>query len=149
MQHQLFFCVPTNKNNIKAKALTQGKVWENCSLVGGCRDHCTNTTGHRAMHHKYEEYQLPILLEARTTSFRQDLSSTPFYLFIFKFIFYFYFLNCYFLNTIFFLLYGMVTQLHIHVHILFLHIIMLHHKWLDIVPSATQQDLIANPFQRQ
>ena len=28
----------------------------------------------------------------------------------------------------FFLLYSMVTQLHIHVHILFLHIIMLHHK---------------------
>ena len=43
----------------------------------------------------------------------------------------------------------MVTQLHIHVYILFSHIIMLHHKWLDIVPSATQQDLIANPFQRQ
>ena len=43
----------------------------------------------------------------------------------------------------------MVTQLHMHVHILFLHIIMLHHKWLGIVPSATQQDLIANSFQRQ
>ena len=26
---------------------------------------------------------------------------------------------------------------------------MLHHKWLDIVPSAIWQDLIANPFQRQ
>jgi len=26
---------------------------------------------------------------------------------------------------------------------------MLHHKWLDIVPSAIQQDLIAYPFQRQ
>ena len=49
----------------------------------------------------------------------------------------------------FFLLYSMVTQLHIHVYILFSHIIMLHHKWLDIVPSATQQDLIANPFQKQ
>ena len=48
-----------------------------------------------------------------------------------------------------FLLYSKVTQLHIHVHILFSHIIMLHHKQLDIVPSATQQDLIANPFQRQ
>lgn len=43
----------------------------------------------------------------------------------------------------------MVIQLHIHVHILFSHIIMLHCKWLDIVPSATQEDLIANPFQRQ
>ena len=40
----------------------------------------------------------------------------------------------------------MVTQLHTHVYILFSHIIMLHHKWLDIVLSATQQDLIANPF---
>ena len=49
----------------------------------------------------------------------------------------------------FFLLYRMVTQLHIQVHILFLYIFMLHHKWLDIVLSATQQDLIANPFQRQ
>ena len=43
----------------------------------------------------------------------------------------------------------MVTQLHIHVHIHFSHIIMLHHKWLGIVPSATQQGLIANPFQMQ
>ena len=67
--------------------------------------------------------------------------------FAFFFIFYFIFIifNSYFPDTIFFLLYSMVTQL----HILFLHITMLHHKWLDIVPSATQQDLIANPFQRQ
>ena len=35
----------------------------------------------------------------------------------------------------------MVTQLHIHVYILFSPIIMLHHKWLGIVLSATQQDL--------
>ena len=48
-----------------------------------------------------------------------------------------------------FLLYSMVTQLHIHVHILFSHMIMLHHKWLDRVPSATQQDPIANPPWRQ
>ena len=40
-------------------------------------------------------------------------------------------------NTLllFFLLYSMVTQLHIHVFILFSLIIMLHPKWLDIVPS--------------
>ena len=57
--------------------------------------------------------------------------------------------NSYFPNTIFFILYSMVTQLYVHVHILFLHITMLHRKWLDIVPSATQQDLIANPFPRQ
>ena len=41
------------------------------------------------------------------------------------------------------------TQLHIHEYLLFSHIIMLHHKWLDIVPSATQQDLIDNPLQKQ
>jgi len=43
----------------------------------------------------------------------------------------------------------MVTQLHMQVYILFSHIIMLHHKCLYIIPNATQQDLIANPFQRQ
>ena len=31
----------------------------------------------------------------------------------------------------------------------FSHIVMLHHKWPAIVPRATQQDLIANPFHRQ
>ena len=49
----------------------------------------------------------------------------------------------------FFSLYSTVTQLHIHVHIIFSHIIMLHYKWLDIVSRATQRDFIANPFQRQ
>ena len=48
-----------------------------------------------------------------------------------------------------FLMYSMVTQAHIHRYILFSRIIRLHHKWLDVVPSATQQDLIAYPFQRQ
>ena len=43
----------------------------------------------------------------------------------------------------------MVTQVHTHEHILFLHMIMLHHKWPDIVPRATEQDLIADPVQRQ
>ena len=43
----------------------------------------------------------------------------------------------------------MVTQLHIHVYILFAPIIMLHHNWLDTVLSTTLQDLIANPFQKQ
>ena len=56
------------------------------------------------------------------------------------------FFNCYFPNTVFFQLYSMVTQLHIHIYILFSHIIMLHQKWLDIVPCATEQELIANPF---
>ena len=48
-----------------------------------------------------------------------------------------------------FLLYSKVTQLYIQVYILFSHIIMLHHKWLHIVPRATEEDVIANPFQRQ
>ena len=48
-----------------------------------------------------------------------------------------------------FLLYSKVTQLHIHIYILFPHIIMFHHKWPDIVSGAIQQDLIAYPFQRQ
>ena len=48
-----------------------------------------------------------------------------------------------------FLLYSKVTQPHIHVYIPFSHIIRLPHKWLGIVLSATQQDLIAYPFQKQ
>ena len=51
--------------------------------------------------------------------------------------YYYYNFNSYFPNTLFSLLYSMVIQLHIHVHILFSHIIMLHHRCLDIVPSAT------------
>ena len=38
-----------------------------------------------------------------------------------------------------FLLYSEVTQSHIDICILFSHIIMLRHKRLDAVPSATQQ----------
>ena len=43
------------------------------------------------------------------------------------------------------------THTHTHTHTLFLTFssIMLHHKCLDIVPSAIQQDLTAYPFQRQ
>ena len=62
------------------------------------------------------------------------------------FFFFFFFLTFY---LFIFLLHSLVTQLHIHVYALFSHIIMFHHKWQDIVPNATQQDLIANPFQRQ
>ena len=36
----------------------------------------------------------------------------------------------------FFLLYNMVPQLHIHAYVLFSPIIILHHKWLDIVLST-------------
>ena len=48
-----------------------------------------------------------------------------------------------------FLLYSKLTQSHIHICIPFSHTIMLHHKWLDIVLCAIQQDLVAYPFQRQ
>ena len=43
----------------------------------------------------------------------------------------------------------MVTELNVHVYILFSDIVMHDHKLPDIVGSATQQDLIANPFQRK
>ena len=43
----------------------------------------------------------------------------------------------------------MGTQLHIYVYIIFSPIVMLRYKYLDIVLSATQQDLIASPFQKQ
>ena len=54
----------------------------------------------------------------------------------------------YFVN---FLLYSKVAQSHIHIYILSLTLSskMLHHKWLDIVPSAIHQNFIAHPFQRQ
>ena len=50
--------------------------------------------------------------------------------------------------SVHFLLHSKVTQSHIHVYIVFSHIIMLRHKWPDIVSSALQQDPIAYPFQR-
>ena len=37
---------------------------------------------------------------------------------------------------------------HTYIHSFFSHY-MFHHNWLDRVPSATQQDPITNPFQRQ
>ena len=51
-------------------------------------------------------------------------------------------------NTLFFFppLYSVGTQLHLHVYIIFSPIVVL--CCLDIVLSATQQDLIVNPFQR-
>ena len=50
---------------------------------------------------------------------------------------------------LFFLLYSMGTKLHIHVHILFPPIVVLRRKYLDVVLSATQRDLIVNLFQEQ
>ena len=49
----------------------------------------------------------------------------------------FYFILLFPQYIIFFLLYSMMTQLHIHVYILFSHIIMVHPKRLDKFPSAT------------
>ena len=43
----------------------------------------------------------------------------------------------------------MGTKLHMHVYTLFPPIVVLQCKYLDIVLSATQQDLIVNPFQEQ
>ena len=50
-----------------------------------------------------------------------------------------------------FLWYSKETQLYIHIYIIFLTLssIMFHHKWLDIVPCAIEQDLIAYPLQMQ
>ena len=48
-----------------------------------------------------------------------------------------------------FLLHSKVTQSHIHVYIFFSPIIMLYHKWADLVARGIQQDPIAYPFQRQ
>ena len=42
-----------------------------------------------------------------------------------------------------FLLHSKMTLSHIHIYTFFYHIIMLHCKWPDIVPSAIQQDPIA------
>ena len=74
-------------------------------------------------------------------------------------LFFFLTLNNFFLFSIIvglqcsvnFPLYSKVTQSHIHIYILFLTLssIMLHRKWLDIVPSAIQPDLTAYQFQRQ
>ena len=53
-------------------------------------------------------------------------------------------------NTLFSLpLYSIGIQLHIHVYIIFSPIVVLRCQYLDIVLSATQQDLIVNPFQKQ
>ena len=43
----------------------------------------------------------------------------------------------------------MGTKLYIHAYINFPPIVMLWCKYLDIVLSTTQQDLIVNPFQEQ
>ena len=49
----------------------------------------------------------------------------------------------FYLRVYFFLLYSVVTQIHLHAYILFAH------KWLDRIPSAIQQYSIANTSWRQ
>ena len=48
--------------------------------------------------------------------------------------------------SVHFLLYSKVTQSHICIDIPFSHMILLHHKGLNTVPRATQQDPIAIAF---
>ena len=50
-----------------------------------------------------------------------------------------------------FLLYSKVTHSHVHTYIIFLTLSsnMFHHNWLDVVPSALQQNLTAFPSQMQ
>ena len=43
----------------------------------------------------------------------------------------------------------MGIQLHTHVYIILSPIVMMHYKYLEVILSATQQDLIVNPFQEQ
>ena len=72
----------------------------------------------------------------------------PLILFLKKFIYLFFFIVI-FPTQFFFPLYSMGTQLHIHVSIYFSPIVLLRCKYLDIVLSATQQDLTVNLFQKQ
>ena len=74
---------------------------------------------------------------------------TTLFAFLVYFLIFYYILFCCYFPQHSFTLYSMGTQLHIHVYIIFSPIVMLHCKYLDIVLSATQQDLIVNPFQKQ
>ena len=59
-------------------------------------------------------------------------------------------LYCYFPSTLFlFSLCSMGTQLHIHAHIILSPIVVLRCEYPDIALSAPQQELTANPVQRQ
>ena len=59
-------------------------------------------------------------------------------LFLYNDFYFFPFWPVYSVLSIFYC-YSVVTQSHIYVYILFSPIIRLHHKWLDMVPSAAQQ----------
>ena len=55
----------------------------------------------------------------------------------------------FFFFNLFFLLFSMGNELHLHVFIFFPPFVLLGCKYLDIVLNATQQGLIVNPFQEQ
>ena len=78
------------------------------------------------------------------------VSCDPVYFKIY-FVWYEYCYSCFyfFLSLFIFPLYSMGTKLHIHGYIIFPPIVLLPCNYLDIVLSATQQDLMANPFQKQ
>ena len=69
--------------------------------------------------------------------------------FSFLYIKKFFLISLFFYIYYFFPLYSMGTKLYKHGYIIFSHIIMLWYKYLDIVLSAIQQDLIVNAFQEQ
>ena len=78
--------------------------------------------------------------------------STTLFLFLFFYFYGFYFFHyTWFTVVCQFLPYSKVTQSYVHIYILFLTLssIIFHHKRLDIVPCAIQQDLIAYPCQIQ
>ena len=94
----------------------------------------------------YSAYELfsKILLVATSLSF-----SSPENIYLFIYLFFIYFLLLFPQHSYFFPLYSLGTQLPIHAYLIFSPIVVLHCKYLDIVLSAAQQDLIVNPFQAQ
>ena len=88
-------------------------------------------------------FPIPIFLPEPISSILISIMNTDFYYYFLSF--YYYFPQ----HSFFPPLYSMGTQLHIHVYIRFPPIVVLRCKHLDIVLSATQQDLIVNPFQEQ
>ena len=99
-----------------------------------------------------------LILHKKLKWYTRYPSQTSVFLWLF-FIFYDFYFFHYSWFTVFcqFLLCSKVTHIYIYnIHILYIYIlsltlssIMFHHKWLDIVPCAIQQYLIAYLFQMQ
>ena len=102
-------------------------------------------TAHLLTNFKYVQNTLDLLV----SFFNFIIHMYYLYIIYLSFTIIYYIFIIYILYIYIFLLYSMVSQSHIHVYILFPHIIKFHLKWLDRDPSATQQDPIANPFWRQ